>query len=53
MRKPHNQGELVQGRMGNIDGLHLTHSAHEIQAQSPVFTSITPSLPGVFRVVAV
>ena len=49
MKKPRNQGELVQGKVGNIDASHLTRPAPDIQAQFPVFASITPSLPGECR----
>ena len=49
MKKPHNQGELVQGKLGNIDASHPTRPASDIQAQFPVFASITPFLPGECR----
>ena len=40
MKKPHNQGELVRGETGNIDGFHLTRPAPDIQAQFPVSTPL-------------
>lgn len=49
MKKPHNQGELVQGKLGNIDASHPTRPAREIQAQLPVFKAIATSLPGECR----
>ena len=49
MKKPRNQGELVQGKVGNIDTFYLTRPASDIQAQFPVFASITPSLHGECR----
>ena len=48
-KKPHGQGELVQGKAGNIDAYHFTLPIPEIQAQSPVFLSITPCLLGEYN----
>ena len=53
MKKPRNQGELVQGRTGNNDGSYLTRPTPDIQAQSPVFAAIAPSLQGECRKVVV
>ena len=38
MKKPRNQGELVQGKLGNNDGSYLTRPAPDNQAQFPVST---------------
>lgn len=46
---PHTSGRPVWGETGNIDNFYITRPAPEIQAQSPVFPSITPSLPGKCR----
>ena len=37
MKKPNSQGELVQGKMGNIDNFYLTRTDPEIQAPSPAW----------------
>ena len=38
-----------RGGVGNIDASHLTRSASNLQAQTPVFPLITLSLPGGYR----
>ena len=48
-KNPAPAGEREQGKVGNIDSSYITRFAFEIQAQSPVFPSINPSLPGEFR----
>ena len=48
-KNPAPAGEREQGETGNIDGPYLTRPAPDIQAQFPVFASITPSLHGEFR----
>ena len=48
-KKPYTGGRPVQGETGNIDGPYLTRPAPDIQAQFPVFASLTLSLHGEFR----
>ena len=48
-KNPAPAGEREQGKTGNIDGSYLTRPASDIQAQFPVFASITPSLHGECR----
>ena len=48
-KNPAPAGEREQGETGNIDSPYLTRPALDIQAQSPVFASITPSLQGECR----
>ena len=48
-KNPAPAGEREQGETGNIDGPYLTRPAPDIQAQFPVFASITPFLPGECR----
>ena len=42
-------GRPGRGEIGNNDSPHLTRPAPDIQAQFPVFASITPSLQGECR----
>ena len=48
-KNPAPTGEWEQGKTGNIDGPYLTRPASNIQAQFPVFVSLTLSLHGEFR----
>ena len=42
-------GRPDRGKVGNNDGPYLTRPALDIQAQSPVFPSITPCLLGEYN----
>ena len=48
-KNPAPAGEREQGETGNDDASQYTRPAPDIQAQFPVFASITPFLPGECR----